>query len=54
MKKYTEPKISLLAYVEEDIITTSVIEATKVEDTTDISSDSSVSLSMSNIIKLGE
>ena len=53
MKKYSEPKISLLVYVEEDILTESVVDAkpVTVSETTD---DTSVTFNMSNIIKLGD
>ena len=56
MKKYSEPKISLLVYVEEDILTESVpgqrnAEQVPVSETT---GDTSVTLKMSDVISLGQ
>lgn len=49
-KEYLNPEISLLAYVEEDILTTSEVKATKSANVPDGSK--SVNVSMSEIIKL--
>lgn len=48
-KEYLNPEISLLAYVEEDILTTSQIHATQKPSA---EGDSSVNVKMSEIIKL--
>lgn len=47
-KEYLNPTISLLAYVEEDILTTSEVHATKKSS----DSSTSVNVKMSDIISL--
>ena len=54
MRNYTEPKISLLAYVEEDILTESLTSVPAKKSETTEEQRSTVTLNMKDIIRLGE